>query len=574
MKYVSDVISSSDQKQLLTNQQLTHITPPFFDTNFDSVTSLYLSHNAIQSLKGIEHFKYLEQLSLSFNQIMDIEELFYVKPKEGIKHLSIRGNFLDRHPDYKKILIEYFPNLVYLDGAEVTSEMRVYIKDILSTEYKIIPMINYLKEADKELKSILQSLSINMNSIGLEAANIRLKKYQKIPEIDISTEITMNTLKYLAGFINLPCENESVIEICKSLYGVILTKLKIHGNRNMERYLCYQCLKNNNELYEQYKEKINDSERITKSKCMEYAVELLLKETTGNKLFDEKYEYFNKFCQDDKNFNSRYGNLLKFPLFPLNDEYFRAFSKVIADIIIPIKNMYNEIEKLLKNNQIICEHYEDNRINKKLTSIGEMLLKKIFNPKVKLEFIYRLKDQCNKNFRRLNPMSQSINYLLETSINNGNDYDKINKSYVSCKRSSKKLNVQKISPNLYYQNHKNRKRTSSKYSRGMKDTRKSNKSVLVDQSNSRIERYNRKELVKDIDNLIKSVSKMKKNCNKKLKENSLIIKKTKKNNNEDNICSMKCRASIPKYLQQKRLAPNITMNPSYRVKTLKLRHAQ
>ena len=101
MKYVSDVISSSDQKQLLTNQQLTHITPPFFDTNFDSVTSLYLSHNAIQSLKGIEHFKCLEQLSLSFNQIMDIEELFYVKPKEGIKHLSVRGNFLDRHPDYK-----------------------------------------------------------------------------------------------------------------------------------------------------------------------------------------------------------------------------------------------------------------------------------------------------------------------------------------------------------------------------------------------------------------------------------------------------------------------------------------
>ena len=78
------------------------------------VTKLFLAHNHLSSLAGIEAFSRLTHLSLSHNRLQDIEEL--AKVRTELECLAVKGNFLDRHPDYKSLILRFFPRLKELDG--------------------------------------------------------------------------------------------------------------------------------------------------------------------------------------------------------------------------------------------------------------------------------------------------------------------------------------------------------------------------------------------------------------------------------------------------------------------------
>ena len=41
----------------------------------------------------------------------------------------MKGNFIDRHPDYKALILRYFPRLKELDGLQVTDSLRQQLKD-------------------------------------------------------------------------------------------------------------------------------------------------------------------------------------------------------------------------------------------------------------------------------------------------------------------------------------------------------------------------------------------------------------------------------------------------------------
>lgn len=41
----------------------------------------------------------------------------------------MKGNFIDRHPDYKALLIHFFSNLKELDSMQVNEAVRQTIKD-------------------------------------------------------------------------------------------------------------------------------------------------------------------------------------------------------------------------------------------------------------------------------------------------------------------------------------------------------------------------------------------------------------------------------------------------------------
>lgn len=43
--------------------------------------------------------------------------------------LAVKGNFIDRHPDYKALIIQFFKNLKELDGMVVDQRIREHIKD-------------------------------------------------------------------------------------------------------------------------------------------------------------------------------------------------------------------------------------------------------------------------------------------------------------------------------------------------------------------------------------------------------------------------------------------------------------
>jgi hypothetical protein len=93
------------------------------------VSKLFLSHNNLETLQGIEQFKALTHLSVSHNSIQDIEELSKLENASLLECLAVKGNWIDRNPDYKALIIQYFPNLKDLDGLQVTTLVRQQIKD-------------------------------------------------------------------------------------------------------------------------------------------------------------------------------------------------------------------------------------------------------------------------------------------------------------------------------------------------------------------------------------------------------------------------------------------------------------
>jgi len=95
---------------------------PHLQKQYSNIKKLFLSHNHLQSLKGIEHFNNLTHISISYNKLQHIEEFARVKNPHKVECLAVKGNLLiERHPDYRALLIEYFPSLKELDSVNLAT---------------------------------------------------------------------------------------------------------------------------------------------------------------------------------------------------------------------------------------------------------------------------------------------------------------------------------------------------------------------------------------------------------------------------------------------------------------------
>ena len=89
---------------------------------FLKVKKLFLSHNSLETLDGIELFPNLTHLSISHNKLRNIEELSKVNAS-SLQCLAIKSNyFVERHPDHKTLLVNHFGNLRELDSIQVGTD--------------------------------------------------------------------------------------------------------------------------------------------------------------------------------------------------------------------------------------------------------------------------------------------------------------------------------------------------------------------------------------------------------------------------------------------------------------------
>lgn len=119
-------------------------------SDFHMVPHLMLSQNKIQSLHGLYQFQNLKSLSLSYNnvcffgywpcvysisltfmniriiQISSFNNLKHIKG-DRIEALTLEGNPISEHPNYRNTVIEMFPSLRNLDARSVRSEERINI---------------------------------------------------------------------------------------------------------------------------------------------------------------------------------------------------------------------------------------------------------------------------------------------------------------------------------------------------------------------------------------------------------------------------------------------------------------
>eukprot|EP01022_Parablepharisma_sp_SALTPOND_P019910 TRINITY_DN3489_c0_g1_i1.p1 TRINITY_DN3489_c0_g1~~TRINITY_DN3489_c0_g1_i1.p1 ORF type:complete len:766 (-),score=60.30 TRINITY_DN3489_c0_g1_i1:97-2298(-) len=398
-----DAIASNPpqhSKLVLTNQQLTCIAPKKTNVSFTGIKKLYLSYNMIQSLEGIQAFGKLEQLSLAFNHLLDVEALFLLASRYTLKHLSVRGNFLDRHPDYQRILINHFPGLLFLDGFEITPQLRKDLAESLEMERQIISFIHYLQETHIKIGTLLEILRLNakLGQCDIKSLADDLVKHKNVTHllqiISATTKpVRINLIKKIMDSASAILIDESTAEkLCESLYMNIITDLRAQGKRDLERYLSYQVLKNDAILFETLKRQIsanNPNVILTEAKYVEYAVELLLKEASPvdyEKIYYEQFRQFLKLCsckvEEIQTFRTekmrspfykvgtftdreRYedaDNGYKFPLFPLNEDYMNSFWKYICKEIGNAGAVYEEAIKVLIENYSEARRYIEGEV--------------------------------------------------------------------------------------------------------------------------------------------------------------------------------------------------------------------
>ena len=82
----------------------------FIKDKYRHIQELYLNHNLIQCLDGIQQFSNLHILSLKFNMIVKVEEFMKVSNKKQLKSLNIIGNPIEKDDRCSfTFFVTYFP---------------------------------------------------------------------------------------------------------------------------------------------------------------------------------------------------------------------------------------------------------------------------------------------------------------------------------------------------------------------------------------------------------------------------------------------------------------------------------
>ncbi|KAK7146765.1 hypothetical protein R3I94_009564 [Phoxinus phoxinus] len=93
--------------------------------NFVRLKTLDLSHNALVTVKGIEHLEMLERLNLYYNRLASLQDVFSLHKLQNLKELDLRLNpVVKRHPHYRLYLVHAMTKLRKLDDYPVRDRER------------------------------------------------------------------------------------------------------------------------------------------------------------------------------------------------------------------------------------------------------------------------------------------------------------------------------------------------------------------------------------------------------------------------------------------------------------------
>ena len=84
-------------------------------------------NNYLKNINGFERFFSVQSISFENNKIPDYNSLEKLSTLENLKDLAIGNNPITKSLNYRNTIIRMFPNLLKLDGKEITSEEREMI---------------------------------------------------------------------------------------------------------------------------------------------------------------------------------------------------------------------------------------------------------------------------------------------------------------------------------------------------------------------------------------------------------------------------------------------------------------
>ena len=290
---LSSVLSDPKKSSYLSSFQITlnHCDIDILDkvpNRFLGITKLFLSHNKISSLNGIEQFKSLTHLSIGYNKIEDYRELNKIHDKENLKYLMIQGNPLENHPNHKVLILEMFPNMEKLNNLTVDRNLREIIekktwviqKNIITFLYFLFDEINNLEilmaklKISSELKNfkfdgekLCENLSPQEKLDSFMGSQKNLAKFKNLFDfnrieelrkfinarrfstktdfLSILLNISEIVLKLYGPFDNKTINNrQAFYTIYKCLYIELIEKLHKRLDKNLEHFLVKKVLSN------------------------------------------------------------------------------------------------------------------------------------------------------------------------------------------------------------------------------------------------------------------------------------------------------------------------------------------
>ncbi|CAD8206302.1 unnamed protein product [Paramecium pentaurelia] len=243
----------------LSSKQIIRIGKLIPNSPFLNLQHLHISHNNISNLDGIEQFKQLKSLSLSNNQIVDINEL--KKVNKNLQYLSIHTNPLTVY-DSHDVCYNLFPKLKRLDG--MTVDMRIVKSQRIQAEIVSRWLIPWIYQLNIQILNIQKVLSLRNATKEIDQkSQLKIVSNDLLLQIDwqfIDTMLTfLNqfTLSYLSKLLqsieyHQELDQAQTKEIKKIHYETFQDVIKLQSSNHYAAFIDYLILLNDGDKTNYY----------------------------------------------------------------------------------------------------------------------------------------------------------------------------------------------------------------------------------------------------------------------------------------------------------------------------------
>nr|XP_055067534.1 centrosomal protein of 72 kDa isoform X1 [Misgurnus anguillicaudatus] len=184
--------------------------------NFVRLKTLDLSHNALITVKGIEHLEMLETLNLYYNKLDSLQDIFTLHKLQNLKDLDLRLNpVVRRHPPYRLYFVHAMVKLRKLDDCPVRDRERKAALLHFSSETNldqnhkknVVTQDTSCRSSDMRIKAVEQMMKTLLFLEGNEEAALNevSRKYQtlsKNPQHEYRSQVLPEDSSDVINLIN------------------------------------------------------------------------------------------------------------------------------------------------------------------------------------------------------------------------------------------------------------------------------------------------------------------------------------------------------------------------------------
>ncbi|KAL4438062.1 hypothetical protein ABPG74_016841 [Tetrahymena malaccensis] len=193
---------------------------------YHNVESLDLRGNLLTSIKGVTQFQKLVHLNLATNNILNLENLLFLKDLQQLRWLSLEDNPIKDQINYVYTVITLLPNLQFLDGSKISESLKKESEQSLKQQDQMLDVLlkNYieliqLNDAQKKIR-LHQELK-NEYNFNLDTPPFCIEKYQRYFKLqrifdnqdpDICVQLKISLLNDAHLLLNEPQSIDSLNE--------------------------------------------------------------------------------------------------------------------------------------------------------------------------------------------------------------------------------------------------------------------------------------------------------------------------------------------------------------------------